>query len=216
MSRTIHDITLNLNENLAVWPGSEKPKLPRVQSIQNGDPCNLTDVAFCAHTGTHLDAPLHFIDDGISVEKLDLETLVGPAELVAFDDGVDMITVADLESAGIPEGTARLLFKTRNSAKWESDPTTFNEDYVGIAPDAAKWIVDRGIRLVGIDHLSVAPFREDYLVETHVILLGAGTIAVEGLRLAAVPPGRYELVCLPLKLEGSDGAPCRAILLEGD
>ena len=214
MSRRIYDITLSINGDLAVWPGSEKPRMTRVQSIPNGDQCNLTDLEFGAHTGTHLDAPLHFVDGGIPVEQLDLEVLVGRAHLIEFDNSVEVITASDLEGAEIPGGTTRLLVKTRNSAKWETDPATFNEDYVAIAPDAARWIVGKGIKLVGIDHLSVAPYREDYLVETHVILLGAGIIAVEGLRLGAVRPGSYELVCLPLKLEGSDGAPCRAILLD--
>ena len=213
MPQKIFDITHTLTSKIAMWPGSDQPQLNRVMSIKDGEVCNLTELALSAHTGTHLDAPLHFIDDGDPVEDLDLNTLIGPAQVIEFPADIDMISLSDIESAGIDESTTRLIIKTRNSAKWEDDPTTFNEDYVAIAPEAAKWIVARGIKLVGIDHLSVAPFREDYLVETHVILLGAGVIAVEGLRLAEIEPGKYQLICLPPKLEGSDGAPCRAVLI---
>ena len=216
MPSRIFDITHTLNSKIAMWPGSDQPQLKRVMSIKDGEDCNLTELAFSAHTGTHLDAPLHIIDDGIPVEELDLNTLIGPAQVIEFPDNIDMISLSDIESVGVHEDTIRLIIKTRNSAKWEADPTTFNEDYVAIAPEAAKWIVNRGIKLVGIDHLSVAPFREDYLVETHVILLGAGIIAVEGLRLAEIEPGNYQLICLPPKLEGSDGAPCRAVLIPGE
>ncbi len=211
----IHDISLTLTSRMPVWPGGSKPVLDRVMTIgEDGAPCNVTHLNFGAHTGTHLDAPLHFIRDGNPVETLDLEVLVGPALVVEVDDEVDMVTRETLEGLPIPGGTERLLIRSRNSAGWAADPETFNEAFVAVSPCGARWLVEHGVKLVGVDYLSVAPFRDDYSIETHVILLEAGVIPVEGLNLAGVETGEWQLVCLPIKIEGCDGAPCRTILME--
>jgi arylformamidase len=189
--------------------------MDRIMTIgQGGAPCNVTQLNFGAHTGTHLDAPLHFIKDGNGVEKLDLDVLIGPALLVEVADDVDMVTRKTLEELAIPAGTERLLIRSRNSVIWATDPEDFDETFVAISPCGARWIVEQGIKLVGVDYLSVAPFRDDYSIETHVILLEAGVIPVEGLNLAEVDPGQYQLACLPIKIEGCDGAPCRTVLIE--
>ena len=211
----IHDISLAMTPCMPVWPGGPKPVMDRVMSIgQDGAPCNVTQLNFGAHTGTHLDAPLHFIKDGNGVEKLDLDVLVGPALLVEVGDDVDMVTRETLEELDIPAGTERLLIRSRNSLAWASNPEDFDETFVAISPCGARWLVEQSIKLVGVDYLSVAPFRDDYSIETHVILLEAGVIPVEGLNLAEVDPGQYQLACLPIKIEGCDGAPCRTVLIE--
>ncbi len=210
----IHDISLTMTTRMPVWPGGPKPVMDRVMTIgEDGAPCNVTQLNFGAHTGTHLDAPLHFIKDGNGVEKLDLDVLVGPALLLEVGDHVDMVTRETFEGLDIPQGTGRLLIRSRNSAIWAGDPESFDESFVAVSPCGARWLVERGVKLVGVDYLSVAPFREDYSIETHVILLEAGVIPVEGLNLAGVEPGEWELVCLPIKIEGCDGAPCRTILI---
>jgi arylformamidase len=206
----IYDITLPISPSLPVWPGDPPVSLPRVAKMEEGEICNLTRLEISAHTGTHVDAPFHFLPEGSTVESLDLQVLIGPALVVHLPD-VSLITAADLEDAAIPQGTRRLLLKTRNSEQWAQNPTAFNPNYVAIAPDAAEWLVARGIRLVGVDYLSVAPFEE--VEPTHKILLAAEVIIVEGLNLAAVPPGAYTLYCLPLKIPAADGAPARAVLM---
>lgn len=211
----IHDITLTMTQSMPVWPGGPQPVFNRVLTIgEEGAPCNVTQLNFGAHTGTHLDAPLHFIKDGRGVETLDLDVLVGTVQLVEVGDEVDMITRKTFENLDIPGGTERLLVRTRNSKAWASAPEEFDEAFVAISPCGARWLVENGVKLIGVDYLSVAPFRDDYSVETHVILLEADVIPVEGLNLANVTPGTYQLACLPIKIEGCDGAPCRVILVE--
>jgi arylformamidase len=196
----IHDISVPLATGMVVYPGDPTFSITRVLSLATGDVANVSRMELGVHTGTHVDAPLHFVDGADAVETLDLDVLVGPAVVVEVpgpgDIGVD----------AVPEGTERVLFKTRNSAAWGEDG--FYEDYASISPDAASRLVETGVRLVGIDYLSVGG------VETHETLLRAGVVGVEGLDLRGIGPGEYTLVCLPLKLEGSDGAPARAILID--
>ena len=161
------------------------------------------------HIGTHIDAPLHYIKDGKSIEQLELDDLIGPA-VVAYLSEAETITKNVLEELSLPEDTRRLLLRTRNSSLWETGSHRFQTNYVALTQDAAQWIVDRGIYLIGVDYLSVQRYGEDS--QTHEILLSAGVIIVEGLNLAHVESGMYELICLPLKLVGSDGAPARAVL----
>ncbi len=163
------------------------------------------------HTGTHIDAPWHFIQSGATVEALELGMLIGPARVEALPE-VSSITALDLETLQIPPGTERLLLQTRNSKLWSAEDSQFREDFVALTSDAAQWIVNHGIGLVGIDYLSVQRFSDGPL--THKLLLGASVIIVEGLDLSGVQPGLYELCCLPLKLVGADGAPARAVLRE--
>ncbi|MCP5095982.1 MAG: cyclase family protein [Chloroflexi bacterium] len=208
---TIHDITLTISPNAVVWPGDPQISMEQITHLERGDMSTITKLELSAHTGTHLDAPAHFILGGATVESLDLNLLVGPAVVVDVGD-VKQITAVTLTTLPIPHGTKRLLIKTTNSARWAAGETSFYEPYVAIEADAAQWIVDQGIELVGVDYLSVAPFHA--LEPTHKILLGASVIAVEGLNLHNIEPGLYQFVCLPMKLASSDGAPVRAILID--
>jgi len=206
----IYDISLPISSQLPTWPGDPIVKLGRVQEIESGDDFNVTHMAMSVHTGTHVDAPNHIFSNGVPIDKVKLNSLNGPAHVVDFPE-TDLITSRNLEAAHLPSHAQRALFKTRNSRLWERGDEEFHPDFVALSPDAAKYLVDRGIKLVGVDYLSVAPFTEPK--PTHEILLKAGVIIVEGLDLSKVKPGTYTLHCLPLKIIGAEGAPARAILL---
>jgi arylformamidase len=207
----IYDITLTLAPDLPTWPGDPPIELKRVQKMEDGAPNNLTFLSMGAHTGTHVDAPFHFLGgETPTVDQLALKILTGRVYVLEMLD-VDLITARNLEKADIPPRTRRLIFKTRNSQIWTNPPRRFVEDFVAISPDGARFLVDRGVKLVGVDYLSVAPFRDG--IPTHQILLKAGVVIIEGLDLSQVSQGRYSLYCLPLKLAGSDGAPARTILV---
>ena len=208
---TIYDITLTITPALPVWPGDPPVRLTQPSHLERGDICTITRLDMGAHTGTHLDAPAHFIRGGATAESLSLDVLIGPA-LVVDARGRGHVTANVLETLVIPPGVQRLLLHTDNSAIWQRGEMAFVEQFTAIAADGAQWLVDRGIRLVGIDYLSVGSFDDG--IPTHQILLDAGVIAVEGLNLSAIEPGDYQLICLPIKLGGSDGAPCRAVLIE--
>lgn len=206
----IYDISLAITPTMPVWPGDPPVQLELVHRIADGANANGSRLACGVHTGTHVDAPFHFIEGGGTVEAMPLEILSGPA-YVADLSSTDVIDVPALRRAKIPPRTRRVLFKTRNSRLWESDDQTFHREFVAVDADGASWLVERGVRLVGVDYLSVAPFGNSR--PTHRILLEAEVVIVEGLNLAGVRKGRYTLHCLPLKLVGSDGAPARAILV---
>ena len=208
----IYDISLTIDARLPVWPGDPQIEVTRVSKMEDGEHNNVSQFAMSAHAGTHVDAPYHFIADGKTIEKLALEALVGPALVVELPDDCDLITAADLKALAIPEGTQRLLFKTRNSRYWKQPGLDFQREFVAVSPDAAAMMVEMGLRLVGIDYFSIAPFGDS--VPTHRALLSAEIVALEGINLSEVPAGTYQLYCLPLKLGGSDGAPARAILVE--
>jgi len=208
---TIFDISLPITESIVSWPTNCRTSITQPRHLDRGDRATVSELCFSAHTGTHVDAPAHFIPGGSGVESLDLNLLTGPA-LVVDTGAAKEISAQVLENLSIPDGTERLIFRTRNSERWAQNLEEFFEDYVAVAPDGADWLVDRGVRLVGVDSLSVAPF--DQIVETHRILLSAGVIVVEGLTLHRIKPGMYQLLCLPLKLVGVDGAPARAILIQ--
>jgi arylformamidase len=208
----IHDISLTLSPDLPTWPGEPRLSLERKRKMEEGSRSNVTHFSAGVHIGTHVDAPYHFLGgEATTVESLPLEVLTGPAAVMVFPD-LDIITADDLRRVGLPAGVPRLLFKTRNSDLWARGETDFQEDFVALSADAAEYLVEQGVRLVGIDYLSVAPFTA--AVATHRILLEADVVALECLDLSAVEPGDYMLYCLPLKIEGSDGAPARAILIE--
>ena len=209
----ILDISVPVSPGMPVWPGDSPVKLERYRALSEGDDCNSSRICCSVHTGTHVDAPGHFIDNALTVEDLSLDTLMGPA-MVIEAPVAGAIEPDFLESISLPHGTERLLFKTRNSDLWRKPDHNFHSDYVALSPQSSAWIVDRGMRLVGIDYLSVQMFDDSEPV-THRTLLKAGVIVVEGLDLRAVRPGSYQLICLPLKLVGSDGAPARAVLIEG-
>jgi arylformamidase len=163
-----------------------------------------------AHTGTHVDAPCHFILGGTGVDTLDLNVLVGPA-LVVEALGAAVVTAETLAGLPIPAGSERVLLRTRNSDLWARGAREFAEDFIGVSEDGARWLIEHGVRLVGVDYLSVAPFGQS--APTHQALLHAGVVVVEGLDLSGIAPGVYHLVCLPLKIVDGDGAPARAILI---
>lgn len=207
----IHDISVSLYNGMPVWPDSSGIGLFRTSKMESGDECNISRLDCDIHVGTHIDAPYHFSTTGATVDKIQLEKLVGPAVVVHFPDS-KVITVQDLESVVLPEGISRILFRTRNSDLWEKEITEFRQDYVALTSDAAAWIVDKGFSLVGIDYLSIQRYGDD--PTAHKILLDKDVVILEGLSLANIEPGTYELVCLPLKLKGVEGAPARAVLID--
>jgi arylformamidase len=208
----IYDITVPLRPGMATYAGTEPgPKLNFHSLISRGDSANVSELSLGSHTGTHVDAPDHFLANGVTVEQMPVDYLVGPAVVVDFP-GTSHITAGDLDAAAIPEGTTRLLAKTKNAGFWESD--AFREDFIGFAEDAGPWLAARGIVLVGIDYMSIERFRSPTHA-VHLALLEEGIVIVEGLELREVPPGEYFIVCAPLPVIGADGAPARVFLLEG-
>jgi arylformamidase len=208
----IHDISLTVTPNLPVWPGDRSIVLERVSKMEEGQHNNVSQMAMSVHVGTHVDAPYHFIADGKTMEHLKLDVLMGLAQVVEIAGGGMLITAEDLQQAGIEEGIERVLLKTRNSDYWKQAGLPFQKDFAALSPDGAKYLVERGVKLIGIDYFSIAPFGDS--VPTHRALLGAEVIVLEGVDLSQIPAGRYQLYCLPLKLGGSDGAPARAVLVE--
>jgi arylformamidase len=202
------DISVPLRTGMAHWPGDIDVSAGRVTSMSEGSAYNLTQLHMSAHTGTHMDAPLHFVDGARSIDTMPLEATMGPARVIEIEDTV-AIRRTELERHDIQEDE-RVLFKSVNSARcWGSD--RFFEDFVYIAEDAALFLAERRVKTVGVDYLSVGGFSRD-MVETHVALLGAGIWIIEGLDLSGAAAGRYELACLPLKIVGADGAPARAVI----
>lgn len=205
----IIDISLPLKPDMPTWPDSVGLRLIRTMSLEAGDKANVSRLDCDVHMGTHVDAPWHFLNDGSTVDNMSLDVLIGPAT-VAYVAKASVITANELAELNLASSTQRLLLKTRNSELWAAGVKNFRKDYVALSADAARWVVDRGIRLVGIDYLSVQCYEDNPL--THQILMKAGVVIVEGLNLAAVEPGSYELICLPIRLVGADGAPVRAVL----
>ena len=205
------DISVALHEDLPVWPGSCGFHLVQTSVLDSKGASNNSRIEMDVHVGTHIDAPWHFISVGKTVDELELHKLVGTAYVVHFP-GVSEINREILENIAIPEGVSRLLFKTDNSKQWIRPNKKFQKNFVAITSDAAEWLVENHFDLVGIDYLSIQKFHDTNL--THEILLNAEVVIVEGLNLAHVKQGSYELYCLPLKLVGADGAPARAMLRE--
>ena len=209
----VFDITLTITPDLPVWPGDPQVELQRVAKIEDGANANVSRLAMSAHTGTHVDAPYHFLGDSpITVDQLPLNVLTGNAQVVYVPEDVSLITRQILLSLPLIAGSKRLLFHTRNSRFWADKTPGFQKGFVGLSLDAAATLVDIGVQLIGIDYLSVAPYKNSR--PTHEALLKAGVVILEGIDLSQVPEGEYELYCLPLKLGGADGAPTRAILIK--
>jgi arylformamidase len=202
------DISAPMEPSMPTFEGDPPVAFERVKSLANGDVCNLTRIDMGAHSGTHIDAPNHFVAGGPSSEALALDAVMGPAWVVDTREQRGPITAGDLERLAIPPQETRILFRTPNSQLWERPG--FQTGFVGLDASAAGALVNRRATLVGIDYLSIAPFGDP--TPTHVALLSAGVVILEGLDLRAVEPGPYELVCLPLRIVGSDGAPARALL----
>lgn len=208
----IYDVSLPITGNLPTWPGDPKIIIDRFSKIEDGANANVTQISMTVHVGTHVDAPFHFLGgDTPTVEQLSLHLLTGRAYVLELPGEIDLIDAAALENARIPPRTRRLLIKTRNSALWADLEHDFRRDFVAISADGAQFLVDHGIKLVGVDYLSVAPFGSS--TQTHRILLQAGVAVVEGLDLSQITQGRYSMYCLPLKITGADGAPARVILV---
>ncbi|HEX2627205.1 MAG TPA: cyclase family protein [Candidatus Limnocylindrales bacterium] len=210
MTGRIIDISLPIQPGLPTWPTSEGFATRRAMAIEAGDPANVTVVEMDVHTGTHVESGLHFLADGAPIESLALDQLVGVADVVEVPG--DRVTAAALAAAGVPHDCRRLLVKTANSARWAAGWGPFDPVYVSLTPDAARWIAERGIVLVGIDHLSIQTWEDDG--ETHRTLMRAGIAILEGLNLADAAPGRYTLVAAPIRLVGTEAAPARALLIE--
>ena len=205
----IYDLSVPLSAELPTYPGDPGIRIQDWSKLANGDGANVSSLSFGAHTGTHVDAPAHFIDGAKKLESLDLEILIGEAEVVQVPEDLRVID-EEFVAANCADGTERILFKTRNSALWTGD---FHTNFTYLELPAAKRLVDLGVKLVGIDYLSIEKFRsKDH--EVHRALLSHEVIIVEGLNLADVPAGKYELICLPLRLRSNlgDGAPARAVL----
>lgn len=197
-----------LKPGMVTWPGDPAVAIDLLASIDQGSICNVTRLAMSAHTGTHMDAPRHFIQHGITMEQMPLDATIGPCRVIAIADPV-AIGRAELEPHDLQPGE-RVLFQTRNSTRCYVDDK-FYDDFVYVSNDAAKYLAERRVRTVGVDYISIGGFHKD-LVRTHLTVLGAGIWVIEGLNLSSVTPGAYELICLPLKIPGADGAPARAIL----
>jgi arylformamidase len=208
----IYDISISITPDMPTYPGDPKVSLTPMLEIARGDNANVSQLCMGDHTGTHLDPPVHFIPGGKTVDQLDLATLYGPVRVLDMTQVTGAITAEDLEQAKLPRDIVRVLLKTINSRLW-GEKKNFDEHYVGVSWDAARWLVDHGILLVGIDYLSVELYDAGQ-PNTHRTLLGAGVIVVEGLDLDGIAPGDYTLACLPLKIQNGDGGPCRAILIE--
>ncbi len=201
------DVTVPIDSNLATYPGNTPFSLEGIKRLANGDSSNVSTLHLSAHAGTHVDAPKHFFDDGGGVESLPLEMLCGRTRVVELTTR-KAVTAEDLAGLDLREDV-RLLLKTSNSRLWGS--SRFHDDFIGVSEGAARFLVDRGVKVVGVDYLSVEPFKTPG-APTHHVLLGAGVIVIEGLNLRDVEPGSYEMFCLPLAVVGADGAPARVIL----
>ena len=204
------DISLPLHQRQPAWPDSTGFSLQWVKRIDRGDSVNNSQVSFDVHFGTHIDVPYHFIDNrGLTVDQVPLDVFIGPCTVIHLPD-VKEVRAEELSKVAVDLENERLLIRTDNSRLWEVGISEFRLDYTAVSSDAARWITRQGIRLVGIDYLSIGNMESGR--DVHRILLDAGVVVLEGLDLSRVPTGRYELLCLPLNIVGAEGAPARAIL----
>jgi arylformamidase len=209
--RRIWDVSMPVRTGGLVYPNNPPISITPVQSIAAGNTANVSRIDLGSHTGTHVDAPLHFMDGGAGVDELPLDVLIGPARLISFGDDVLAVGEAEFRRHDL-QGVTRVLIRTRNSAWLASGSTEFHPDFTHVAPDGAEYLVSIGVRLVGVDYLSVEQFRSpDH--RTHKTLLSNAVVIVEGMVLSEPPPGDYELYCLPMLMAGLDGAPARAVLI---
>jgi len=200
------DVSVPLGAGLAVYPGNPPFQVQPLKRIAEGGSSNVSALHLSAHAGTHVDAPRHFFDNADGVDALPLELLIGRTRVLEVHTSK---TIGPDDLKGVESEDVRVLLKTRNSRLWGS--ASFHEDYVGLSAEGAHYLVNHGVKVVGIDYLSIEEFRAPG-APAHRILLGAGTIIIEGLNLRDVEPGRYELYCLPLRVVGADGAPARVVL----
>jgi arylformamidase len=205
----IYDISVPIRSGGLIYPGNPEIDIALQQAVAKGAGANVSTIRFGSHTGTHADAARHFFDEGQTVDKIPLERLIGPAVLLSFGDNVLAVGAAELRAKNI-KGQKRILLRTRNSAFLSQKE--FVKDYTYLAPDGAQYLVDQGVELVGIDYLSIEQFHSGHHL-THRTLLERSVVIVEGLDLSVPPPGEYQFICLPLRIDGCDGAPARAVLI---
>lgn len=208
----VYDVSVPISRSTPVYPGDPKVEIEQWSAIARGDAANVSMLHFGAHTATHVDAPAHFIDGAAKVDALALEVLIGPARVLEIPPAARAITAEHLTANDLRD-TTRVLFRTRNSEFWRAPSEGFRTDFTYLEPAAARLLVELGVRLVGIDYLSVEKFHSERFA-THTALLSNSVVILEGLDLHAVAAGTYELICLPLKIAGGmgDGAPARTIL----
>ncbi len=211
MAKGIIDISVGIDESLVVWPGSPSVRFSAIKDMNAGDGVNDTLFSGSVHSGTHIDAPSHYVKGGKSVEALDLDILIGEVYVLYLPDVKEISAEILQNNAHLFSGAKRVLFKTDNSSLWRDGDNSFYEDFVALTEDAAQWVVDNDIWLVGIDYLSIQRFTGQDRV--HNILLGAGVVVLETLDLSSVEQGWYKLVCLPVKFNGIEASLTRAILL---
>jgi arylformamidase len=208
----IYDVTVAVSDAVPIYEGDPRVKIESVRQIAGGDAANVSNLCFGAHTGTHVDAPNHFIEGTRRLEDLDVGKMIGPCRVVEIDG-----SVISIEPSHLPDltGVERIVFKTRNSDFWNEPAAGFRTDFTYVSTDAARTLADAGLKLVGVDYLSVEEFgSKDHA--THKVLLGREIVILEGLDLREVPAGDYEIICLPLKYVGGtgDGAPARTVLIK--
>ena len=208
----IYDVSVALSSDTPTYPGDPHIEISQFFSLANGDPANVSLLHFGAHSGTHVDAPVHFVAGGTRVDSLALDTLIGRAQVVEVPAEMDTID-AEFVKRNCGGGATRFLFKTRNSGFWNDTRAAFRSDYTSLDAAAAGELVKLGVKLIGIDYLSIEKFGSDNF-ETHHTLLAQGIVIIEGLDLRKVSVGTYELICLPLRIAGGsgDGAPARVVL----
>jgi arylformamidase len=209
-SRKLYDVTVPIRPDMPVYEGDPAVRITRTASIADGDLANVSRLDLGAHTGTHIDAPVHFRDGAPGIDALPLDVLIGTAQVVDATHLDTHIDADALASLAIADGAERVLFKTKNSRLWERD--TFSRDFIALAESGASELIRRGVRLTGIDYLSIAP--TDDPAPVHHLLLDAGVVIVEGLDLRGMAAGMYDLICLPLRIVDADGAPARVVLRE--
>jgi arylformamidase len=210
----VHDVSLVLAPGMTTWGDEPGPVITPLRRIASGDTANVSVVSFSDHSGTHVDPPIHFIEGAGTVDTLPIDALIGPCVVVAFA-GEGNVSSEWLEHANIPRDTQRLLIKTRNSELWRDPRQRFTRDIVAVNASAARWCVSQGVKLVGVDYLTIEPQGPEKAgYPTHKTLLGAGVVIIEGLDLRDIEPGAYDLVCAPIKIAQGDGAPARVFLIE--
>jgi len=207
----IHDISLTLSPSLVSWPGEDCFQLKKMYDMANGDDCNVTKICMSVHQGTHIDSPCHFLENGATSESLSIESMIGQCVVIDVSSlDVSEIGKAHIEGCNLGE-CRRVIFKTRNSHLWQTGAGRFDKDFVSLSLEAAEYLHKQGVVLIGIDYLSIEGFSSAEH-DVHKLLLSNNVIILEGLDLSNIKAGCYELICLPVKIAGSDGSPARAIL----
>lgn len=211
----IYDISVPIRSSMPIWPGDPAVVLQMLSAIENGEQANVTGIKMSVHTGTHIDAPSHFIENAASVDQIPLKKLIGVVLVLEIDETVDVISDQILlahPKNDLLESTEKVLFHTKNSSLWLTHPEEFQSDYVGIDKSGAAYLSGLSLDLIGLDYLSIATYDETLI--PHKTLLSKGIVLLEGLNLTGVTEGNYEMFCLPLNLVGCEGAPARVILID--